>query len=85
MDSNEAGIAEKFKSLSGLLNEQQRRVWAATAGVGLWRCERGCASDRTHAPDNWRRAQRTRRCEEGRIDKDAACEKSRGRAPAGDA
>src|ERR1700675_3543982 len=35
MDENEAGIAEKFRSLSELLDEQQRRLWAATEARAL--------------------------------------------------
>ena len=35
MDENETGIAEKFKSLSELLDEQQRRLWAATEARAL--------------------------------------------------
>jgi len=35
MDEHEAGIAEKFESLSELLDEQQRRLWAATEARAL--------------------------------------------------
>ena len=53
MDDDESRVAEKYEALRGVMDEQMRRLWAATeARVGVWWGQRCRASGRPDASND---------------------------------